>query len=265
MKKLFSLALAFCLCGAANAQTETYFGAEKGSFAVSIDAMPFVNYAGNFFGKQDKNSLSLDASKIAAKYFVTEKFAVAAKLNINNKKDVDFKYEPTYSYIYSDAIGKTTTKTNKYEVALGAQYYFRPGKRVQPYVGASVFVGNDNIITFDENYAYSFKGKDENGTEVEREVEFANTTKTSNPNFYFGVAAELGVEFFVAKNISLSTTLDLGVKTTSNKSIKEYTNTDSETYTAEKLAKDNYKVKNGKNTEFATGLMGGDLSINFYF
>lgn len=261
MKKLFSLAMAFCLCAAANAQTETYFGAEKGSFAVSIDATPFVEYAGNFFGKTEKNSLSLDASKIAAKYFVSDKWAVAAKLNINNKKDVTpIIYHSEY-HLYSEPISKTTTKTNKYEVALGAQYYFRPGKRVQPYVGANVFVGNENTISITETFAYSFKDKDNN----EYKEEFASTDKTSNPAFYFGVAAELGVEFFVSKNISLSTTLDLGVKATTNKSIKEYTNTDSKTYTAEVLAPMNYSKKTSKSTEFATGLMGGDLSINFYF
>lgn len=67
------MAVVFCLCAAANAQTETekYFGAEQGSFAVSIDAMPFVNYAGNFFGKTNDNKLNLDgiASEVAAKYF----------------------------------------------------------------------------------------------------------------------------------------------------------------------------------------------------
>lgn len=262
MKKLFSLALAFCLCGAANAQTETYFGAEKGSFAVSIDAMPFVNYAGNFFGKTNDNKLNLDeiSSEIAAKYFLTDKFALAAKLSIDNKKDVTLGYFDAMYHVYSEPTSKTTTKNNKYEVALGAQYYFRPGKRVQPYVGANVFVGNKNTIGVTETFAYNFKDKD-----TEYKQEFASTSKTSNPAFYFGVAAELGVEFFVAKNISLSTTLDLGVKATSNKTIAEFESTDKETYTAEVLAPMNYSKKTGKNTEFATGLMGGNLSLNFYF
>ena len=268
MKKLFSLAMAFCLCAAVNAQAETekYYGAEKGSFVVSIDAMPFVNYAGNFFGKTEANSLNLDeiSSEIAAKYFFTEKFALAAKLSVDNDKTVTPTYHSLY-HVYSDAIAKSTTKNRNLELTLGGQYYFRPGKRVQPFVGAGIFVGKNNTITVNEKYAYSFKHKDADGNEVEYKEEFTETSKNASPAFCFGLAANLGVEFFVTKNISLGTTLDLGVKTTSNKTVAKFESSDKETYTAEVLEPLNQTVKTGKNTEFATGLMGGNLSVNFYF
>ncbi len=263
MKKLFSLAMAFCLCAAVNAQAETekYYGAEKGSFAVSIDAMPFVNYAGNFFGKMEANSFDLDAisSEIAAKYFLTDKFALAAKLSVDNDKSVTPVYHDLY-HIYSDAIAKSTTKEKNFELNLGAQYYFRPGKRVQPFVGAGIFVGKNNTITLNEGFAYNFK--DEDGNEYKG---YESTKKDASPAFCFGVAANLGVEFFVAKNISLGTTLDLGVKATSTKTVAEFESSDKESYPAEVQKAMNYTIKNGKNTEFATGLMGGNLSLNFYF
>lgn len=262
MKKLFSLALAFCLCGAANAQTETYFGAEKGSFAVSIDAMPFVNYAGNFFGKTNDNKLDLSniASEVAAKYFVTENWAVAARFGIKNNKTVTPAYAGMY-YLHNDPIGKTTEKVNEFNLALGAQYYLRPGKRVQPFVGASVFVGRKNSTKITEEYTYAIK--DANNMEEKRE--FSKTTKDANPNTFFGVAANLGVEFFVSKNISLSTEFDLGVKTTTSKTVKELESSDTKTYTAEVLKQENFSKKTGNKTEFATGLMGGKLAVNFYF
>jgi hypothetical protein len=164
-------------------------------------------------------------------------------------------------HLYSDAIAKSTTKKNNFGVALGAQYYLRPGKRVQPFVGASIFFGKENTTTTSEVYAYSFKDKDEN----EYKNEFASTSKAASPAAYFGVAANLGVEFFVAKNISLSTVLDLGVKSTTTKTSAAFESDDKETYTAEVLETMNYTKKNGKNTEFATGLMGGKLAVNFYF
>lgn len=81
----------------ANAQTENYFGPKKGDFAITIGAEPVINFVGNMFNGNTNNRLSGIGGSLAGKYFFGDRH---------------------------------------FSLDLGTQYYFRPGKRVQPFIGA---------------------------------------------------------------------------------------------------------------------------------
>ena len=76
--------------------------------------------------------------------------------------------------------------------------------------------------------------------------------KKKQPSNTIGMIANIGVEYFLCKAISMSAFLDLGLThTTSN--IKFH---DSE---------NDYSYVKSKQTKFITGKMGGNFAINFYF
>lgn len=65
----------------------------------------------------------------------------------------------------------------------------------------------------------------------------------------------MGVEYFVARNISLSATVDLGICKTWTKGT--YDNSDNDENNYSRVEYSNFKLK--------TGQFGGNLAMNFYF
>ena len=260
MKKLFSLMLicsTFAVC-TANAQTEeNYFGPKKGDFAITVGAEPVINFVGNMFNGSSDNELSGFGGYIAGKYFFGNRFAITAGVGINNWKSTSFTYHPE-DEDYQDIIGKSTSGDKNFSLNLGTQYYFRSGKRVQPFIGANIFYGREN--NYDITQAYDAKW----GTGYYQQQQYDSYRKTSAPVNTFGLLANMGVEIFIVKNVSISAAFDLGVKTSSYKNISKY-DTDDRDVTNEQIDLNNYSKTTGKATEFATGLMNGNIAFNFYF
>ena len=262
MKKLFSLALALGLCVAANAQSETYYGAEKGGFALSIGADPVLNFVGNMFNGTENNSLEDFGGTLAGKVYLSDKFALKAELGVNNFKATDFFYaydEDEEAYDYDEVVGKAVSGSKSFSLGLGAQYYLRPGKRLQPFIGASVYYGRTNTIlsaVSDDEDIYVDAYYD--GTVISAEDGYH---KVSAPVNTFAVMANIGVEYFLKENISISATLDLGVGTSTYKTVSKFDMADVEKEVEEL---NNFNYKTGKDTFFATGLNSA-IAFNFYF
>jgi hypothetical protein len=258
MKKTLLLALACSLFAAgANAQTEEkYYGGKQGSFAISFKAEPILNFAGNVLNGTLNNALDTEdfAKAISAKYFFSDKTALTAQIELDNSTETGFDYsdveEPT------EITGKASTATKNVEIRVGIQNYFRPGKRLQPFVGASILCGTENAIVKAESFEFENKDLDYK--------QYESTLKTSAPMNTFGVAAALGAELFLSKNISISTSLDLGVKVGTGKVVSEF-DTDDRDVTNEEIDALNFNTKVGKNVSIATGQMKGNLSLSFYF
>ncbi len=253
MKKLFLLALVCCLfaVGTANAQNENYYGAQKGSWAVTVSANPIINFIGNI-GSGDNYLNNLGAT-LGGKYFIGDKFALTAGVGFNNYNNTYFYYENI-----EDTEEVTRKKINgdkNFSFNLGAQYNLRQGKRLQPFLGASIMYERGNISTTYKAYEY-----DENGV-IEQ---YNGKGKESYPTNTFGIIANLGIEYFIGKNVSISAALDLGVKTSTNKHVQKLETEDPDA-TKEYIDSQNYKEKISKNTTFGTGLMNGNIAFNFYF
>ena len=261
MKKLFLLVLACSLfaVGTANAQSETYYGGKQGSFAITFGADPVIDFVGNMFNGTQNNKLSGLGATLAGKYYIGDQFAIKAGIGFDNEKSTSFKYNPEDDE-YKDLISKSTKGSRYFFLNLGAQYNFRAGKRLQPFIGADFYYGRKNSgYSIDE--AFDAKWEDEHEIEYEQDDQYL---KLASPKNLFGFIANLGVEYFLGKNVSVSAALDLGVYTYSKKEISKF-DTDNRDYTKADIDAKNYKKKTGRETKFATGLMNGNIAFNFYF
>ena len=265
MKKLFLLVLTCSLfaVGTANAQSETYYGGKQGSFAITFGADPVIDFVGNMFNGTQDNKLSGLGATLAAKYYIGDQFAIKAGLGLNNEKFTSFTYNPEDND-YKDVISKSTEGSRNFFINLGAQYNFRAGKRLQPFVGADLYYGRNNSeYEINKNFDARWETEDYYG-DKETVRQYEETSKTLNPVNIFGFIANLGVEYFLGKNVSISAALDLGVYTYAYKEIKKF-ETDHPDATKEQIDAQNYKKKTGRGTQFATGLMNGNIAFNFYF
>lgn len=256
MKKLFLLALACSLfaVGTTNAQNENYYGPQKGSWAITVGADPVINFVGNMFNGTENNSLNGLGSTLAVKYFAGDKFALTAGISFDNWKNKSFTYNPN-DEDYKEVINTYSIGDRYFALNIGAQYYFRPGKRLQPFVSADISYGRSNYdYTINKDFEYS---------EEKEIVQYDATTKSSSPVNIFGCAANIGVEYFLGKNVSISGALGLGVKTYTYKEVKEY-KTDDKEVSKEYIDSENYNIKNSRSTSFGTKL-NGNIAFNFYF
>lgn len=265
MKKLFLLVLACSLfaVGTANAQSETYYGGKQGSFAITIGADPVIDFVGNMFNGTQDNKLSGLGATLAAKYYIGDQLAIKAGLGFDNEKSTSYEYNPEDDE-YKDLISKSTTGSRYFFLNLGAQYNFRAGKRLQPFIGADFYYGRKNSgYSINEEFDAKWDYENEWGSKVEGEQDDMYR-KSLSPRNAFGFIANLGVEYFLGKNVSVSAALDLGVYTYSKKEISKF-DTDNKDYTKSQIDAQNYKKKTGRETKFATGLMNGNIAFNFYF
>ncbi len=226
---------------------DVYYGSQKGGFAISFGATPVINFVGNLFNGNTKNEfegfkgLSSDlfgGLTMSGKYMVADQWAVTLNLGFNNESKTTYKYtEETHK---SDEKVASTKKEAKREVMVmvGGQYLLRPGKRLQPILGLNlVYVyGNSNFTKYND------------------EKESKNDWSNGVPSHTIGLLGNVGVEYFLCRNISLSATVDLGVARTMNRN-KKTVDSDS----------DSYNQKDYKKTTFKTGQFGGNLGLNFYF
>lgn len=259
MKKTFIMALAcsFFAVNAVNAQNEEkYYGAEQGGFAFSVNAEPVINFAGNILNGTSDNALEVEdlAKAIAGKFYLTDNIALTAGLSVNNEKNISFEYRDPDGDL-EKVTEESSNKTRDWMFGIGAQYTLRPGKRLQPFVGAGIAFGKKNTINFSESF-----------------LDDETISKTSNPTTCFGLVANVGVEYFLGKNISISALLDLGLYQENSKVKSEYETDKSEWEDQHPYGdfddfvdSQNYTRKDGKTTFFKTGLMNGNISLNFYF
>ena len=219
---------------------EIYYGARKGDFSLSFNALPVINFVGNMFngtntqsfsglGELNKNSFS--GSAISGKYFISDKmsFLIETGFNCFNNK----------LYAYEDNKVKDNIKnsgTNEAMFNLGMYYILRPGKLIQPIIGA--------------NLMYVFSNKnfeiEDDRTEINADINH------KNPSNSFGLLCDVGIELFLSKTISLSAISNIGLITTTTRSkVNDWD--------------EKYSLITLRQTRFMTGKMGGNFAINFYF
>ena len=220
---------------------DVYYGGKAGDFSIAFNVLPVVNFVGNmlngttnqsFVGLSGVTSTVFNGTSFSGKYFILDKLNLVLGAGFNCLSNKSF----TYNEEYTEKESVTTKGTNEVMFMLGANYLLRPGKRLQPVVGA-------NLV-----YAYANKNFEKQDDRTEINADYNHKVPVST----FGLIANLGVEFFLCKSISLSALLDLGLVGT---------------YTRQKIDDwdGDYSYVTAKQTKFVTGKMGGNLVINFYF
>lgn len=248
MKKILNI-IVFLLISvsmaAGNVKTDksddVYYGGEKGDFSLSFSALPVLNFAGNMFNGTTSQTFTgfgsvtpslFSGSSLSVKYFSSDKMSIIVGAGFNCFSNKTYSYDEDYQ----DRLNATTKGSNEVMFMLGANYLLRPGRRLQPVLGA-------NLV-----YVHSNK----NFEKIDDKEETNTDTSTKAPQNTFGIIANVGVEYFFCKNVSMSALLDLGLTTASSK--VKVNNWD-----------EDYSYVTSKQTKFMTGKLGGNLAINFYF
>ncbi|MBL7935092.1 MAG: hypothetical protein JNM51_04705 [Bacteroidia bacterium] len=235
MKKSIALvALAFGVTGAfaqdLTSKKGEPFLPEAGDYAIGIDATPFLNYVGNFFGKNVANNaptwnFANTNLTITGKSFKDANTAYRASINLgfanNGGKimvtDRSVTTPPTYPTLPTQVENKY--KSSSTSIGLSAGIEKRRGKtRLQGVYGAEVGLG---INTSGSKYTYgnalsvsatnpvgvSTSGDGMNGNANITTDSYGNSARVTKVKnglaFSFGVRAFVGAEYFVAPKVSI--------------------------------------------------------------
>ncbi|MBI3521183.1 MAG: hypothetical protein HY062_17715 [Bacteroidetes bacterium] len=237
MKKSIALvALAFGVTGAfaqdLTSKKGEPFLPEAGDYAIGVDASPFLQYVGNFFGKNTTNgspnwNYATNNFAITGKKFKDANTAYRATVNIgfsNNggkSKVLDRSVSTAAVYPALPTMVENKYKTSSTTIGLAVGIEKRRGKtRLQGVYGAEAGLG---INTSGAKYTYgnslnptgtpavvvdpSSNGDAMNGganITTDTYGNQARVTKVKNGlGFTFGVRAFVGAEYFVAPKISI--------------------------------------------------------------
>lgn len=250
---------------------------QQGDIALGINANPFLKYLGGFMGgnsnADDVAHLQGFNQTIYAKYFLTDRSAVRAKIDFTSTQN---KQKVTVANDYIMAIDPTnaaatvfdTEVTNRNSAFIELGYELRRGKgRVQGFYGADVMLelGKEKI-----RYDYGNPITESNQTPT---IGMGNVDPgdpgyrklTANDGLYFGagVGGFVGVEYFFAPQISLGGELGLTLS---------YYNKGQNTYKSEEflngsIVEHEWRARNN-NTDFQAGLRtrtAGNIFVMFHF
>ncbi len=242
MKKTITiLALAFGVTGAYAQDLTSKKGEqilpEAEDWSIGVDATPFLNYMGNFFGKSAANSAPtfnfLNSNQtITGKYFVEAQKAYRASLRIglgnqtekNTVIDRAFVPAATNTYPSTNPTKENVWKQSSTNIGLAVGMEKRKGKtRLQGYYGAEVGIGfssskdkftyGNKLDATSTTAPVSVDPDDSFGgaSNVVTNVPFVPgvignariTERKNGATFSFGVRGFVGAEYFVLPKISI--------------------------------------------------------------
>lgn len=244
MIALFAVIVAFnftAMAAEPEKKSDVYYGSEKGGFSLSFGVLPVINFVGNMFngtvgqsfsGFGSVNPTVFNGTSLSGKYFISDKMTLMIGTGFNCLNNKSYVYNEDHT----EKESISTTGSNEVMFMLGAGYLLRPGKRLQPVLGANVV------------YAYANKDYEKKDDREETNADFNHKTPSST----LGIIANLGVEFFLCKSVSMSAVLDMGLTgTTSRNKVDDWD--------------EKHSYVTSKQVEFLTGKLGGNLAFNFYF
>jgi len=197
---------------------------QAGDIALGIDANPFLKYLGGFMGGNSINDTIAKfkgydfGQTIYAKYFLTDKSAVRAKVGFNfcqdkQKTAIQNDYTVTMDPTNVAASVFDTKITNQNSALIELGYELRRGRgRVQGFYGGEVHLelGKEKI-----KYNYGNPITESNQTPTNGGLfaapKVGHRTLTENKGTYFGIGVGgfVGVEYFFAPCISIGGELGL--------------------------------------------------------
>jgi hypothetical protein len=225
---------------------------EEGDWGIGVDATPFLDYAGNFFGKNASNTaptwnfLTTANQVIVGKYFkdATTAYRAGIRLGLTNQSikvlTGDRSYVPPSPAPSNPApeAYKTVENSAKYSttnIGISGGIEFRKGKtRLQGYYGGDVglfFGSSKDVYTYGNALnptgspavVVSATGDDIDGTNVVS-IPIANyqsglarvTERKTSGIFQFGIRGFIGAEYFILPKISIGGEFGWGIGFASN-------------------------------------------------
>jgi len=220
---------------------------EAGDYAIGVDANPFLNYVGNFFGKQNANTaptwnyLNAANSIVSGKYFkdATTAYRVGIRIGYDSKttkKNLSDVTETGVTYPSLPTQKEDVLKHNSSTIGLTVGLEKRKGKtRLQGFYGADLMIWGSSVkdkYTYGQavdgttagltavNAANSSDFSGVNGVTniagdanigVAGQTSGRITSKKVGGGFGFGVRAFIGAEYFVAPKISIGGEFGWGI------------------------------------------------------
>lgn len=272
MKKTVLFAAALVATTVVNAQTgeitsnrgENWLS-QDGDWGLTIDATPFLNYAGNLFNGTSGNSAPTWGSPSNAlfnPYGNSNNYTIAGKKLIDANTAYRAKVRLGFGSTKSDTLVASTTTPNQFvtdtrkdggsNIVLGFGLEKRVGStRVVGVYGAEAMIGlASSKTTFDYGNAIDANNPVARVTEIKQGGVFS-----------LGVMAFAGVEWFCAPKMSLGAEYNWGIAMSSQgegSGTVESWNGTGVTST---------ESKTGKTSSFGldTGSNGASINLNFYF
>lgn len=229
------------MMAAANAQDEKVYTPVAGDWAIGIDATPFLNYAGNFFGKTANNNaptwnFQTTNQTITGKYFVSDDMAYRGSLRIGfgswtdnnmvvNLSDTAVNNNLTYPNLPS--LTENSAKYSYSHIGLSGGIEKRKGSgRLIGIYGAEL---GFSISSMSESYTYgnalalnpgdtsvfvNVTGQDNFGGNITSDT-YGNDARVIEEKmgtmFTFGVRGFIGAEYFIFPKISLGGEFGWGI------------------------------------------------------
>ena len=191
---------------------------EKGDFAIGIQADPFLEYAGNFFGKSNNNNspdFTSLSNSINVKKFLDNNTAVRASLRLQKSgntrvygdtRDDNASTDPLNTAQVTDKIKSAT-----YQNAIGIAIEKRRGYgRLQGFYGGGIslsFTNSKNEYTYGNQMSSANPRPSTFGTGTSSNRTLENADNSSA----VGASGFVGVEYFVARKISLQGEFGWGI------------------------------------------------------
>ncbi len=196
---------------------------EEGDWGIGIDATPFLNYAGNFFGKTGANAAPswnylTTNNTIVGKYFkdATTAYRAAIRLGFGSQKAANYVNDDTNTT--PDPKFVQDTRTVSYNgIGLSGGIEMRKGKtRLQGYYGGElgIFIGGSK-----EKYTYGNAFTNGNTMPTSTDWTTMNGVAMSSRNtevkygstFAFGLRGFIGAEYFVLPKMSIGGEFGWGI------------------------------------------------------
>lgn len=207
---------------------------EAGDWGLGVDANPFLDYAGNFFGKSSSNNAPTfnfltSNQTITGKYFTdaTKAFRAGLRIGFTNTTTRNMVADRTVSltpanYPKADPLKENEWKRSSMNIGLTGGMEMRKGKtRLQGYYGGEVgiFMSNSRdkftygnalntstTLPVDVTNADAFSGANNivSGLDITGINGSARVTDRKNGStFTFGLRGFIGVEYFILPKISI--------------------------------------------------------------
>ncbi len=281
MKKTITIIAASIIGVSAFAQDLTskkgeLFLPEAKEIGLSIEATPFLNYIGNFFGKTNNNNAPTfnflnGRQAIAIKYFIDAKSAVRASIRVGVRNaNTDFifkKADLNNPLIINEYTDKRTVTGN--DVIFGVGYEQRRGKtRLQGYYGGDLYIGTGRSKT---TYEYAIAINALNPTHVNNfnGADVNVLDRTGGREFSIGLRGFIGAEYFIIPKLSIGGEFGWGIaRTTEAKGIANSEKWDptSSTVIAEKIntgKKSFFGLDTDQQNTLGLGNVGLKLTMHF--
>lgn len=172
---------------------------EPKEFGLSIDAVPFLKYAGSLFNDSNEEpSTQFGANNpftLSGLYVARENFAYRAKVRIGISSDKQDTLVPRAGSTNPNETVANSKRITKSNITIGGGVQKWRGKaRVKGYYGAELLF---NILTNKTNYEYG------NALSSENQTTRIKSEKPGN-SFGFHLRGFVGVEYFFAAKMSVS-------------------------------------------------------------